>query len=56
MNNKWPVDYAVKSMEKHKISGSVKLHIGDSWGKPERHKCPQINVLSVATHKCWNWT
>ena len=29
-----------------KISGSVKLHIGDSWDKS------RINVLSVATHKC----
>ena len=34
-----------------KILGSVKLHIGDSWGKSEMHKCPRINVLSVATHK-----
>ena len=38
--------------ELSEISGSVKLHIGDSWGKPEIHKCPHINVLSVATHKC----
>ena len=27
-----------------RISGSVKLHIGDSWDKPEMHKCPRINV------------
>ena len=26
------------------ISGSVKLHIGDSWGKPEMHKHPCLNV------------
>ena len=41
-------------MEMHltiQISGSVKLHIGDSRGKPEMHKCRHINVLSVAMHK-----
>ena len=31
-----------------KISESVKLHIGDSWGrKVTTHKCPCINVLNV---------
>ena len=31
-------------------SGSVKLHIGDSWGrKVTTHKCPRINVLNVET-------
>ena len=35
----------------NEISGSVKLHIGDSWTS---HNCPRINVSSVATHKCWN--
>ena len=38
--------------QKIQISGSVKLHIGDSWGKPEMHKCPGINVLSVVMHTC----
>ena len=33
-----------------KISGSVKLHTGDSWGrKVTTHKCPHINVLNVET-------
>ena len=30
------------------ISGSVKLHISDSWGrKVTMHKCLHINVLNV---------
>ena len=33
-----------------RISGSVKLHIGDSWGrKVTMHKCPRINDLNVET-------
>ena len=33
-----------------KISGSVKLHISDSWGrKVTTRKCPHINVLNVET-------
>ena len=43
--------FFLKSVRSGKISGSVKLHIGDSWDKPEMHKCPRINVLSVTTHK-----
>ena len=43
----------MKNPKKFKnISESVKLHIGDLRDKPEVHKCPRINVLSVATHKC----
>ena len=38
--------------ELDQISGSIKLHIGDLWGKPEMHKCPRMNVLTVAMHKC----
>ena len=36
-------DYStvVGNYEIMKISGSVKLHIGDPWGKPDMHKGPR---------------
>ena len=40
-------------LKQYKLSGSVKLHIGDSW---PAERSPRINVLSIAMLKCWNQT